>query len=273
MLDELHSRIGREQPIDALPRLLRAYADSLHPAVVGAMHISCADEAEWECADAFQRHFVMPLLPELKHAEKSPFRLSNLGARYEWGALAVAEQHFATHAAGRSFKLLVVKINSHVAAVGHGAELRFGALQRYGEYSTACGALHLLLAGNIKPYLNDLRSGYMLDGVNRLRLLDDSAKVDPRWRSLLLAVVNARAQGRRVERDIAQLTPKGPTRYLVVSAVTLNRGADADTEVLCGVSVADAEYSGASSRYTGLGDDPTLIRVETGGELLMLSRV
>ena len=37
-------------------------ADSLGSAAVGAMHITCADESERECADAFQHGFVRYML-------------------------------------------------------------------------------------------------------------------------------------------------------------------------------------------------------------------
>ena len=45
----------------------------------------------------------------------------NLGGRYERGAVSIAQQHYTTAAPEKGFKLLVVKINSHVC--GESAQL------------------------------------------------------------------------------------------------------------------------------------------------------
>lgn len=71
-MDRLRERIGCERPL--------------------------ADEIENECAKVFHDEFAEPLLPRLKFARPAAFRLANLGARYEWGAVPMAEAHFAAPA-------------------------------------------------------------------------------------------------------------------------------------------------------------------------------
>lgn len=249
------SLLGREAALPDIPDALRRAAVTLKPAVVGALHITCADESEWECLDAFQRGFVDILLPELKFAEKAAFRLSNLGARHELGAVSVAEQHFATREAQEHFKVLAIKVNSHVAVAGHGAAARFGQMQRYDCESTACGALHALLAGAQAPFAQDLREAFCGDGFDRLACLQDELFVPPNLRSLFIAVVQARRQLARVEEDIRSHAQCGPTVYLGAACVTLNRP-DQDTELLTGLLMIDRRAEPAARFYVGMSDDP-----------------
>jgi len=203
MIDAFRRLLGREGKLDDLNWALRHYVGSFEAPVVGALHVTCADESECECSDAFQRYFVNLLLPDLKFAEKAPVRLSNLGGRYEWGALAVAEQHFATPPSRHAFKVLLVKINAHVGVIGTGAAARYGQIQRYDAESTACGTLHALLAGEQKPYVNDLRHAFLSEHHDRLSPLLDPHQVDPKFRGLLAAITSARLQARRAERERA----------------------------------------------------------------------
>lgn len=92
----LHHLLGLEQDLDHVCYTLRRSVDKQNSAAVGAVHVTCSDESERESIEAFQRAFVEPLLPALKLWSKCPFRTSNLGGRYEWGAIRIAEQHFAT---------------------------------------------------------------------------------------------------------------------------------------------------------------------------------
>jgi hypothetical protein len=218
--------------------------------------VTCADESEWECIDSFQRTFVDPLLPSLKFARKAPFRLSNLGARYEPGAVAVAEHHFATPESGQTFKVLLIKINAHVATEGAGSRAVYGRMRRYDTESAACGALHALLAGADRPYLSELRRTFAADGLDRLALLHDEQRVAPAYRSLFVALVSARLQTRRAAQDIENHTPASPTLYAIASCCTLNRPEE-DSELLCGVHVADYRAAAPTAEYRGLGDDPT----------------
>jgi len=95
-MDTIRQLIGTEQDLEQVTRQLRFFVEGLRTPVVGALHVTCSDESEHECIEAFQRGFVDAVLPELKLWSRSPFRSSNLGGRYEWGAVRVAEQHYAT---------------------------------------------------------------------------------------------------------------------------------------------------------------------------------
>lgn len=258
MLEDLRHLLGRDHPLDELNGALRDYVRSLDAPVVGAMHVTCADETEGECRESFQHSFVDALLPDLKFARKAPFRLCTLGGRYERGALAIAENHFATPESRRSFKVLLVKINAHVAVSG--AAPRFGPMRRYDTDSDACGALHALLAGGRQPFSDDLREAFTGDGLDRLAALNDPQRVAAQYRSLLAAVTSARLQSRRVEQEIVRHQAASPTLYVVATCVTCNR-ADCDTELLCGVYLADHREGAPRDEYVGLGDDPGRYRV------------
>lgn len=270
MIGDLIRLIGREQGLDDLNRALRDQVRRLHAPVVGAMHVTCADESEGESIQSFQRYFASDLLPPLKFAQRAPFRLSNLGARYEPGAVAIAEHHFATPESRDAFKVLVVKINAHVAVSGAGDTATYGQMSRYGQPSTACGALHALLAGHTAPFTTDLREALMAGGHDCLKPLLDPAQVAPAHCGLLAAVASARAQGRRAELDIHRHHPHSPTLYLVVTCVTLNR-AERDTELLCGIHVADQRREEYTVAYSGLGDDPAAYQVHDEFGRLRLS--
>ncbi len=94
-MDSLYRIIGSERSLHEVARTIRGEVQSLRAPVVGAALLTCSDESETECADAFQRDLVNPLLPSLKFSKKAAFRTANLGGQYEWGAMALAEQHFA----------------------------------------------------------------------------------------------------------------------------------------------------------------------------------
>lgn len=272
MNDRIRKLLGVEHGLDEVTRGLRDYVQRMRPAAVGAMHIACADESEYECVDSFQRGFVNHLLPALKFACRAPFRLSNLGARYERGALPVAEHHYATPETRDAFKVLLIKVNSHVAVDGAGSEACFGRMQRYDTESTACGALHALMDGKSLPALEELRALFASGGRDRLGLLLDPDSVPKQHRSLFVALVNARLQSRRVEQEIKEHGAHSPTVYVVASCVTLNR-AERDTELLCGVYTADLRDGGPEPTYVGLGDDPTRYRVADEYGVLRVTEV
>lgn len=252
--------IGHERGLKDVCTALRDFVRAFDAPVVGAMHITCADESEFECMEAFQKGFVQQLLPELKFAQRTPFRLANLGARYEEGALAVAEHHYATPETRDAFKVLLVKVNAHVAVDGQGPDATFGRLRRYDVESTACGALHALLDGRDLPAVRELNDTFGVGGTNRLERLHDPSLVRPEHRSLFVALVSARLQTQRVIGDIQHHQAHSPTVYVVASCLTLNRAAD-DTEILCGLATMDGRTRAADVEYVGLGDDPTAYRV------------
>lgn len=254
-MEELTKLIGHEFTIKKISRTLCDITQDLRPGIVGAMHITCADESEHECTQAFQKGFVQHHLPELKFANQSAFRISNLGGRYEWGAVGITEEHFVLPVTPSSFKLMVIKINSHVGVMVEKDTERYGFLKRYGHKSACCGALTALMAGKKGPFLEELREVFGFVGIDRLQILSNPVKVVPELRSLYAAVVSAGLQAQQVMTDIRAHKPSVPTLYLVVPCITLNRP-DIDTEILCGVYTADCRSSDVNEEYVGLGDDP-----------------
>jgi hypothetical protein len=259
--DKLRAMLGREHGLDDVNLAVRDYIAGLDPPVVGALHVTCADESEFECVESFQRWIAEPLLPRLHFAQTAPFRLANLGGRYEYGALRFAEAHFATPESRETFKVMIVKISAHVAVTGFGAEARFGQMDRYGIESRACGALHGLLAGAHGTFIDDLCAAFKTGHKDRLRTLLDQKQVEPAQRTFLAAVVNAVLQAARASADIEGHAPASPTLYLVPACVTLNRR-DRDTEFFCGIHVCDRRGPKCDVRYNGLGDDPAQYRLE-----------
>jgi len=269
MISHLRELLGREHPLDSLNRALRFFAQSQRPTAVGAMHVSCADECEREAADSFQHWFAEQLLPELKFGRRSPFRIANLGSRYEWGAVRIAEQHFATPATHDSFKLMLIKLNAHVSVVNEGGEWRYGLMNRYDVPSSFCGAINALINGQQQPAVAELREGFASEGKDRLAMLMDNGQVDANLRPLLAAVVNARLQARTTVVDIQDYRPSTPTLYLVLPCVTLNQP-QRDTEFVIGAYTADARSEKAVVSYEGLGDDPSQYVVRHRHNLLRI---
>lgn len=263
-MERLAKMLGREHGLDEIALALRYQVESLHASAVGAMQITCADESEWATVEAFQKHFVEHLLPELKTWSRSPFRCANLGGRYEWGALRIAEQHFALRETAENYKIIVAKINSHVSAISLHAGLTFGPMERYNVRSNACGALHALVDGGPLPFTHELKETFSSEGADRLAMLRDVERIDPAERMLFAAIVNARLQARQAMLDVQDYQPVTPTVYIILAGVTLNRPGD-DTELPVGYYVADARQDDETFVYHGLGDDPTGYRMQARG--------
>ena len=268
-MERLLDLIGRERDVDEVARTLYTVAFELRAPVVGAMQVTCADESERECIDAFQSNFVEDLLPSLKFGTRSRFRLANLGGRYERGAVAIAENHYSTGKAAGAFKLLVVKVNSHVCAESTEDGRRFGRMRRYDTESVYCGALHALMDGSELPFAKELGERFRSGGKDRLEILLDKTRVEPDHRSLFAAVANARLQVEGAVDDIRECSPQTPTFFLLLPCVTLNRKGK-DTEIVCGVWQLDGRPNEPIDVYHGLGDDPSAYRlsIERGQILL-----
>jgi hypothetical protein len=254
-MQRVHDLVGQEHALDEVSRNLRDAARARGAAAVGALHVTCSDESELECREAFQQWFARELLPELKFGSRSPFCTSNLGGRYEERSIPFAEDHFATPATRESFKLLVVKINAHVCVHVHRAQVCYGKMPRYESESTYCGALHALLDGQSSPAIDDLGSLFGADDKNRVAMLNDPGIVDPTVRSLLVAIIAARVQARRAMVDVRNHAPASPTVYWILPCVTLNR-AERDTELVVGIYTAEQSGEDLEETYFGLGDDP-----------------
>lgn len=266
----LHDLIGTECDLAEVSSALRDFASELGAVVIGAYHVHCSDEVECECADAFQRWFVANLLPTLKPGSRAPFRSVNLGARYEWGAIHIAEEHYATPATRNAFKLMATKINAHVAIRQTPAGAEYGRMDRYGSESTCCGALAATLGGKADlPAVRELRELFRSKGLDRLALLREEGVIPPEHRALLASVTNAALQAQRAVTDIRRQRPETPTIYLVLPCVTINRP-DSDTELVVGEYAVDWTESEPQWKYRGLGDDPSKYRVEYKHDRLVL---
>ncbi|MAE66395.1 MAG: hypothetical protein CMJ18_19160 [Phycisphaeraceae bacterium] len=240
-------------------------------ASIGAMLVTCADESELECEEAFQRGFVQYVLPPLKFAHRAPFRIANLGGRYEWGAVRIAEDHYTKPRREGEFEILVVKVNSHVAIdESDRAQARFGTWARYGEMSTSCGALTAMLDDASNPFIHDLREAFVSEGVDRTAPLRDANQVDPAYRMLFAAMVSARLQARKAVLDIQDHHSGTPTLYVVLPCVTINR-VERDTEILCGIYTIDGRQGGREAVYFGLGDDPAKYEVRYANRRMTVS--
>lgn len=256
----LYHLIGSETELGRVGEALREFVQQLGVPVVAACHVTCADETERECGEAFQRWFAGQLLPELKPRRRAPLRITNLGARYEWGAVRVAEEHYATPAAHAASKLLVVKINAHVAVRPSPDGPEYGWLDRYGVRSACCGALAGLFQGTLLPGIEQLREIFRVEGTDRLAALADPELVEPRHRALLTAVVSARLQAARAVLDIQEHRPATPTVFLVLPCVTINR-AETDTELVVGQFGVDRTERTPEVKYRGLGEEPDEYRI------------
>jgi len=260
-MERLYRLIGHEHDIDDVARILYGFASDSGTPAFGALHLTCSDESERECVEAFQHNFATHLLPNLKLGERSVFRLANLGARYEWGAVHIAEEHYSTSAARERFKLMLVKINAHVCVEPTDDGHAFGRMRRYDSQSAYCGALHALLGGGRLPFAGELEEALASDGSERLQRLLDDDRVTDTDRSLFAALASARVQARRVMIDIQDRRPESPTLFVVLPCVTLNKRAK-DGEIVCGVYSADWRSKRPLFEYRGLGDDPAGYRVE-----------
>ena len=268
--ERLLELVGAERRLEEVTRSLRTYVQSLRPPVVGALHLTCSDEAEHECIEDFQRNFVRYLLPSRKLSSKAAFASATLGGRYQWGSAAIAEDHFALARGAEKWKLMVLKTNTHVAVSdGPGGQV-FGRMLRYNAESEHCGALHAALEGSTLPFVRDLLNDLAIEGVDRVAELNDPSLVNPEHRALFVAIAAARIQARRVLIDLQEHVSASPTLYLVVPCVTLNRRHH-DTEMLVGMYACDHRTEAIRSEYTGLGDRPRQYRFSRESGLIVVT--
>ncbi len=262
-------QIGCEYDISTVSSALRQYVVSLSPAAVGAYQLYCSDEAEAENHAAFDYEFVDPLLPQLKKQQRSAFRTITLGGRYEVGALGIAEDHFALRISNpSSFKVVVIKLNSHVAAgTDDGNLLSYGQMARYQRDSLACGALYAMLDGVDFPAANELAATF---GNQRLTTLRELSVEEPTTVALRMAVASAVLQTRTIIADITTIQPKSPTLFIIASCVSLNKPGP-DRELLVGFTEIDSRKSLEEVKHQGLGAEPRAYRLSFDGQSVQVS--
>jgi hypothetical protein len=270
-MKKLVQMIGREIDVNGFAREIYAFTQRFGAPVVGALLVTCADESERECVDAFQQNFADYALPSLKFGERSVFRIANLGARYEDNAVHIAEEHYSAAVSPNGFKLMVIKFNSHVSAQKDHDGFHYGQMSRYGRESTYCGALHALLTGASLPFANELREVFAEDGKNHLEVLLDEERIQKKQRTFLAAVINCSLQAKRVVKDIQKRQPDTPTVFVVISSVTLNKKTN-DTEIPCGIHQIDWRGETQLPTFEGLAGDPEAIKIFSEGGLIRLHR-
>jgi len=260
-MTSLSPLVGVESTLGRVSGAIRQFAQELGAPVVGAFQVCCSDETERETAEAFDRHFVRELLPSLKGDRRASFLSVNLGARYEWGALRIAEEHFATAASRGAFKLLVLKLNAHVAVRSTPEGPAYGTLLRYGRPSACCGALAAMFQQVQLPAIRELREVFAHEESERLAVLGDPARVEPPHRALFSAIASAWLQAGRAVLDAREFRPASPTMLTVLPCVTINRTDDVDTELVVGQYGIDRTGSEMAVKYHGLGGDPARYRL------------
>ncbi len=264
--ERLYGLLGQERDQNETTRLIRDYAKGEGAPVIGAHHVTCSDEAERECIDAFQRGFVRYALPSLKFFHQAPFRTANLGGRYEWGSIPIAEDHFALAKGAEAWKLLLVKINAHVSVENGPEGPRYGKLARYGSESVYCGAIDALLNERSLPFADEMHATFELEGIDRLATLRDTKRIPVEARSLYAAILSARLQARWAMVEIQDHVPRSPTLYVVLPCVSINRSGH-DTEIICGVYTSDRrDPTDPHDEYCGLGDRPELYELTRQGQ-------
>lgn len=268
-MEELLNLIGLESDLCSATTALRRAVERERPTVVGALHVTCSDEAEWETAAAFQRDFVERLLPSLKPGQKAAFRSVNLGSRYESGACGIMVNHFALaepeHLDRDSLHTYVVKVNAHVGILETADGPVFGQFLRFGHPSACCGALSAAVAGNRDaPTFGDTPA--FADIAESLADIPDHAadyvrqNVAESLRMLYLAVLHAQRQAlaatRELERAVAELKD-ARVRCYIVAGVAVNRPGP-DSEITVGVTHFDKPPGGPTClpETHGLGLDP-----------------
>ncbi|MCG3136909.1 MAG: hypothetical protein HJJLKODD_00747 [Phycisphaerae bacterium] len=269
-LQNLDAMIGQEHDLDSVNDALRRYVQLMGTRMIGAIQITCSDEAELECLKSFHERFCQYLLPDLKMFHRMAMNTANLGARYERASLWITTQHFSTGDNPNQPLVIVARINSHVGKENTPEGLRFGLLHRYGQESTACGALNILLQGQSNAeYIHELEEQLRMDNLDRIALLRDPNKVCPEYRSLYAAITNAVIQSRRVLHDAETLDLHRQTSFLILASVTLNSTAP-DTDLVCGYHHLQVTPAGRQHTYHGLGDNPARYQLtQRDGKLLV----
>ncbi|MDH3744889.1 MAG: hypothetical protein OES47_07300 [Acidobacteriota bacterium] len=264
LIDALSPLVGTERSLHDIHYALKVAVRALRFPVVGALHVTCSDEAQVETVESFQTRFARDLLPRLKFAHRAPLRSSNLGGRFEWDSLRVAQAHYAdahsAHGASADQPMVVVvKISSHVGveeSIGH---RHFGTLNRYGESSPCCGALAGVLEGAPHPRADGLRELLRSEGLDRLEILRQQVATGER--PLVAALLSARLQARSATLEAQDLVPHTPSLFLIVAATTLNK-APRDSEIVCGLYLIDRRDGANRASYRGLGDRPEAYQID-----------
>lgn len=262
-ISDLTAVVGDELELGLLSTRIAQTVGRANAPTVGAVHITCADEAQHRVIEKVQELIVEPHVTPMASGERTAFRLINLGGYHEMGALTIAENHWAgAHDAEAEAKLMLVRVDAHVG-VDHdpsGAPL-YGHFLRFGQTSVACGALAAILRGQAMPG----GGGFMDRDVRARRILEAFGE---HTRMFAAAICRAELSAADCLQEIEAMTPDTPTTWLVASTVTLNHP-DRHSSMLTGVAAVatSGEITGA-----GLGTDPERYVIAHPGDIAQVRR-
>ena len=269
---ELESLIGRQTALDQIHGVVRRTAQGIERGLeYGVCLVSCSDEFQGELRSRFDRDVARPLSSPMVVGRRGVFSLSNLGARLEPGAVAVANDHFTVESRHTGAKLLLIKIAAHVGMRTQGHETVWGEVDRFGQPSPCCAALSMVInppviAGAMRyPWLEDLQAAF---GARRTEALQ--AEPGP-FRMVKAAVIHAVLQAENAVTDLFRAPPQTETHLLVVPIVVIDQQGPEDA-IVAGVHHLFAKdgnldiVHGAALRTT-----PEALGVESQGGRLRVS--
>ncbi len=234
-MKELCRIIGREQPLDQFHRNLnRAAAEDPAIEAFGCCLVTCADERQGQTRSSFDREVAAPLISDAANPRDRVFSISNLGARYETGALRLVDEHFTRLSPGP--RRLVVEIASHVGRAGKDGGFEYGLVERFGRKSTCCGVLTALLAPPATAAATAARHSWLDEvdstfGPERLAALRE---IDGPTRLVAAAVIHAALQAEAAVSDLLQGPLAALVDVLLVAGVSINQqSADGFLPVAC----------------------------------------
>jgi hypothetical protein len=261
-MNELCRTIGREQPLDQFHRTLkRAAAEDHATEAFGCGLVTCADERQGQTRSSFDREVAAPLISDAANPRDRVFSISNLGGRYETGALRLLDEHFTRLSPGP--RRLVVEIASHVGRAGQDGDFEYGLVERFGRKSTCCGVLAALLApiatapAGRHSWLDEVGSTF---GPERLAALRE---VDGPTRLVAAAVIHAALQAEAAVSDLLQSPLAAPVDVLLVAGVSINQqSADGFLPVACHHLTAGEGAAPLVAGYS-LGTTPQQLSIDT----------
>ncbi|MCR4318589.1 MAG: hypothetical protein NUW37_19785 [Planctomycetes bacterium] len=261
--------VGREMPLKDWRGQLASWVQSFRAKNVGAHLITCSDESERENTNAFNEIIADTILPKLKQGLSSPFRTANLGSRYEWYSIRIAEDHFAGFS--KDPKLMLISFCSHAGKYTLDDRPAFGQFFRYSTPSSACGAINAFLSGSHLPFTIDYDAALGMFGVDRKSMLLNPKVVRERHKSLYTAIATTGLQTMMLLIDIFDYAEQTQTMYLITNVVTINQPGE-DTCIVCGLHLAEKSEGAMDVRYFGIGDDPSRYRIADKGGLVTITR-
>jgi hypothetical protein len=229
---ELESLIGRQIALDQVHGVVRRTARGIERGLeYGVCLVSCSDEFQGELRSRFDRDVARPLSSPTVVGTRSVFSLSNLGARLEPGAVAVANDHFTVESRREGAKLLLVKIAAHVGMRTQDHETIWGEVDRCGQPSPCCAALGMVITppaitGAVRyPWLEDLQAAF---GPRRIEALRTESGP---FRMVKAALIHAVLQAETAVTDLFRAPPPTETHILVVPIVVIDQQGPEDAIV------------------------------------------